>query len=118
MYQTTTEIAKEIRQNLKKEYPTSKFAVRKNHHSSITVVLKSSSEKILTETIDYKSINHYHVDSDDKLTALGKEFIKKSLKVINKRNWDNSDIQSDYFDVNFYLHMTIGEYDKPFIQTV
>jgi len=33
-------------------------------------------------------------------------------------NYDNSDSQSDYFDVNFYLNIGIGRYDKPFKEVV
>ena len=28
-------------------------------------------------------------------------------------NYDNSDISTDYFDVGYYAHIAIGEWDKP-----
>ena len=28
-------------------------------------------------------------------------------------NYDNSDISTDYFDVGYYAHLAIGEWDKP-----
>jgi hypothetical protein len=36
------------------------------------------------------------------------------LAIINKRNWDKSDIQTDYFDVGFYLTLSQGKWDKNF----
>jgi len=35
-------------------------------------------------------------------------------KIANVQNWDNSRIEEDYFDVNYYLNLYIGKWDKPF----
>ena len=43
-----------------------------------------------------------------------KDLIEKILKVLNHRNYDNSDIQSDYFDIGHYVHINIGKWDKPY----
>ena len=62
----------------------------------------------------YADVNHYYIDSDDRLTPKAKEMFKNVKKIVNKRNWDKSDIQTDYFDVNFYYDINIGKYNKPF----
>lgn len=50
------------------------------------------------------------------LTEKGFNLIKRITELTDKFNWDNSDTQTDYFDVKFYLHLIIGEYNKPLIQ--
>ena len=50
------------------------------------------------------------------LTEAGYNLFKRVVEIIQQYNYDNSDIQTDYFDVNFYLSLSIGKWDKPFIQ--
>jgi len=59
-------------------------------------------------------INHYYIDSDWQLTEKGKEILKKINEIANKYNWDNSDIMTDYFDVNYYFHLSLGNENKDF----
>lgn len=46
-----------------------------------------------------------------------KEFISKVLQAANKGNHDNSDVQTDYFDVGFYVDLNIGQWNKPYVYT-
>ena len=32
-------------------------------------------------------------------------------------NYDNSDIQTDYFDIGWYVDINVGKWDKPFVYT-
>lgn len=43
------------------------------------------------------------------------EVISKLYELINIENYDNSDTMTDYFNVGYYSHITIGKWDKPFI---
>ena len=61
------------------------------------------------------SVNQYHIDSDWQFTTKGKELLKKVIEITNKYNYDNSDVMTDYFDVNYYLHIVLGDYNKLFI---
>ena len=38
------------------------------------------------------------------------------MQIVNQYNYDNSDSQTDYFDVNFYTHLNLGKWNKPFIE--
>jgi len=49
------------------------------------------------------------------LTEAGHKLFREVNKIVNYYNYDNSDIQSDYFNVNFYCHLSIGKWDKPYI---
>lgn len=39
--------------------------------------------------------------------------IKKIAEAINKNNYDNSEIMTDYHDVGFYAWLKLGDYKKP-----
>lgn len=62
----------------------------------------------------YEQLNHYSVSDDFHLTEEAKSVINKALQIINSYNFDDSDGQIDYFHTNFYTHMSIGKWDKPF----
>lgn len=68
-------------------------------------------------------INQYSFNDDydkDKwnngvfLTEKGYNLLKRICKIVQQYNYDNSEPITDYFDVNFYFDLSIGEYDKPF----
>ena len=62
----------------------------------------------------YEQINNYYVKEDFHLTEEAKSVINQALNIINSYNFDDSDSQIDYFHTNFYTHMSIGKWDKPF----
>ena len=41
-------------------------------------------------------------------------FLKEVFTVMNKGNHDNSDVQTDYFDVGWYVDVNIGQWNKPY----
>jgi hypothetical protein len=41
-------------------------------------------------------------------------FLKELLPAMNMGNHDRSDIQSDYFDVGWYVDVNIGRWNKPY----
>ncbi len=42
-------------------------------------------------------------------------FLKELVPAMNNGNHDNSDIQTDYFDVGWYIDINIGRWNKPYI---
>lgn len=48
------------------------------------------------------------------LTKQGYELFKRVVEIINQYNYDNSDSQTDYSDVNFYVHLSIGKWNKDY----
>lgn len=60
----------------------------------------------------YSTVNPYwyqrHFDGD----ALA--FLTEMHAAMNEGNHDNSDIQSDYFDVGWYAHVNLGKWNKPY----
>jgi hypothetical protein len=41
-------------------------------------------------------------------------FLKEVIPAMNNGNHDNSDIQTDYFDVGWYIDVNIGKWNKPY----
>ena len=41
-------------------------------------------------------------------------FLNEVLAAMNKGNHNNSDVQTDYFDVGWYVDVTIGTWNKPY----
>jgi hypothetical protein len=105
----STDAIKIIRDDLKKEFPKFKFMIarERNSYSSLRVAIVSGPVAFATKhdgtPWPFADINHYYP-----MNYKNGEILKKILETINKKNWDRSDIQTDYFDVGFYLTVTQG----------
>jgi hypothetical protein len=49
------------------------------------------------------------------LTYQGYMLLKRVCQIVEQYHYVDSDIQTDYYNTNFYFHLQIGDYDKPFI---
>jgi hypothetical protein len=106
----SAEAAKVIRQELKAAFPKVKFSVRIRHFSALSVTIMKAPFRFSDE--DHCQLNHYHAGN-----YKNSDILKKMIAIINKKNWDRSDAMVDYFDVGFYLTMSQGAWDKPFVYT-
>ena len=52
--------------------------------------------------------------SDMKMTEYGFKIAKKLFNIMHKNYWDESDIQTDYFNQAFYGNLYLGSYEKPY----
>ena len=57
-------------------------------------------------------VNPYHYK--DHFTGRALQFIKEVHTAMMKGNHDNSDIQTDYFDVGWYVDINIGRWNRPY----
>lgn len=64
-------------------------------------------------TSGYESVNPYHFKSHYSGKALA--FITEVYAAMMVGNHDNSDIQTDYFDVGWYTEICIGKWNAPYI---
>ena len=84
-----------------------------------TDIDKPYGNKMSTEQIEYIRKNQsldvntywYH----EHYSGKAKAFLKEILAAMNGGNHDNSDVQTDYFDVGWYVDVNIGSWDKPYI---
>lgn len=139
---TTKDIAERIRHFCKKRYPECAFSIRKRDHNSIGLALmkapysvfetpdiekipsgrfhsKEDDVKYWNQTIEkgHHGVNQYYINDDHMLNAKGKEIMNFLKDCTLVYNFDDSDAQTDYFHTNFYIDLSIGKWDKPFIKT-
>jgi hypothetical protein len=62
-----------------------------------------------TDSID---VNPYHFRSH--FSGKAKQALEQLIAAMNDGNHDNSDIQTDYFDVGWYIDVNIGKWNKPY----
>ena len=64
---------------------------------------------------NYQVNPYYAHESGD--AQIGK-FFEELVAAMKGQMWyDNSDIQTDYFDTAYYLNINVGQYDKPYQHT-
>jgi hypothetical protein len=111
-------VNEKIRADLKEQFPNLSFSVKKDSRKIYITLLSGNFKafKALTsaEERGYQSLNPYYIEDDPTLTDEAKNVMMMVKEITQKYNYDNSDIQSDYFDVNFYLGLSIGNYEKPY----
>jgi hypothetical protein len=61
---------------------------------------------------DYLDVNPYHFR--DHFDGVAKQVLIEILEAMNTGNWDESDIQTDYFNVGWYVDVKIGSWQKPY----
>jgi hypothetical protein len=126
-------IAPKIKAILAKYKVKGSLAVR--NHSTLVLNLKSGSIDLIENYIDTDSKTfHGNKMSQDQIDYIrskksmdvnpywfkehfsGKslDFLKEIFVAMNDGNWDKSDIQSDYFNVGWYVDVNIGKWDKPY----
>lgn len=140
MAYVSTQKTAEIRAKLKEVFPEIKFLVNRgtNYNGALNVHIMRSPYKFLNVeryiarfngnppvpaeqltnilngegyTLD---INPYHLHSTDTLYE-NVGIIEKILDICNDGNWDRSDVRSDYFDVGWYINLTVGKGDKYYV---
>ena len=62
---------------------------------------------------DVEQVNEYYLEDNFEGRIL--EMFLDIRKIMNSGNHDNSDIMTDYFDVGWYIAITIGRWNKPYI---
>jgi hypothetical protein len=141
---STTDIAKRIRAELKTKYPACKFSIRTHYFSggsSIDINLMAGNFPVIDadkvkevydkdtrcsqrhtlkeviESLGHHQINHYYIDTDTLMTDKAKEMFTEVVRISNQYNYNDSDIQSDYFSVRFYASFSIGKWDNYYVNT-
>ena len=57
-------------------------------------------------------VNPYYYK--DHFSGRALKFLKEVMPIMNDGNWDKSDIQTDYFNVGWYVDVNIGKWNKPY----
>ena len=126
-------LAPAIKAVLKKYNVKGSLAV--NNHSTLVLNIKSGSIDFIENFIQTdKDLPYGKHMSDDQVAYIRKNrsldvnvywykehfsgkalaFLSEVIPLMNKGNHDNSDVQTDYFDVGWYVDVNIGKWDKPY----
>jgi hypothetical protein len=85
-----------------------------NNHSTLVLNISKGAIDFRALSIGRFSdqVNHYYIDKQ--FTGVAREFLEEAYKAMMVGNHNNSDIQTDYFDVGFYVNINIGKWDRPY----
>jgi hypothetical protein len=122
------DIAKALREYVKKKYPNCKFSVSIQRYSGGQSLYVSLQEADFNPLIDEShwsvsksgnksfDVNQYHIENSKQLTPQAISVLKDVRNFYNQFNYNHSDPSTDYFNVRFYDTITIGSWDKGFVQ--
>ena len=112
----STEEVKVIREELKKNFPSRlgwKLSIVRRDYLSLSIsIIKAPFELRNDQNNSYEPVNQYWIESRENTQSIPP--LKKIFEIANKNNYNRSDVQSDYFDVGYYLNISIGHFGKPF----
>jgi len=110
-------IAPAVKAILKKYNVKASLAVR--NHMTLVLNVKQGSIDFIKDYGDSEDatkfgiqVNPYHYKSH--FTGKSVKFLEEVITAMNDGNHDRSDIQSDYFDVGWYVDVNIGQWNKPY----
>lgn len=117
-------IAPKVKALLKKYNLKGSLSVR--HHSTVVLTVKSGTidfignyyettnldDRLKRDRLTSLDVNPYWYQ--DNFTGKAKQFLEDVFAVLNEGNHNNSDIQTDYFDVGHYVDVNIGKWDQPY----
>ncbi len=63
----------------------------------------------------YLPVNRYCVKN--RFSGIALDFMNELLDIVETGHYDNSDPMSEYFDVAWYIEITIGKPNKPYVLT-
>jgi hypothetical protein len=99
----------EIRNQLKQELPAFKFSVTREHYSCLNVAIISGP---LDFGLAYFQVNQYYID--EHYTAEIRKVLKKVNEIASKDERIIC-VDADYGSVpNYYIHISVGKWDKPY----
>ena len=115
---TTKDIANIMRTWLKERFSDCKFSVTSTWNTLDIRLLEAPFEALRRDSIHYKygdyNVNHYWLDRDKDLTSETLAMFAEIIEVMNSYRMDDSDGMIEYFHTNFYPHVAIGKWNKPF----
>jgi len=97
-----------------KAYPSIKYSLSIQHNSSITCRITQGPKFLDNDGKGSVDVNVYWIDSHYQNNPEAATVLNKILECLNIDNYDNSDTQTDYFDVGHYSHIEIGKWNKPY----
>lgn len=112
-------ISKNLKPVLKKFGVKGSLSVR--NHSTIVLTLKSGKIDFFADYGDSEDARKFGIDVNpywfhEHFTGKSKQFLTEAFRALKSANWyDESDIQTDYFNTAYYFRINVGKWNKPYI---
>ena len=112
-------IAKNLKPVLKKFGVKGTLSV--SNHSTIVLTLKSGKVDFFADYGDSEDARKFGIDVNpywfhEHFTGKSKQFLTEAFRALKSANWyDESDIQTDYFNTAYYFRINVGKWNKPYI---
>lgn len=109
-----------IAAELKKVMPKGwRYSLAVHHHSTLCLTISAAPVDLIALNIRrpenkgaYLRLNAHHLSHEYQGDLL--QVFNAINDALNLENYDNSDIQTDYFDVGHYVDIRIGRWNRPF----
>lgn len=117
----TQEMKKNVAAKLKDVVPAGwKYTLSVKDHSTLYFNLKEipaeyKLAKDLAEVIEQQGYCQLRGTNDVFKSTKHSLIFEKIWEILNDTNYDNSDSQSDYFDVGYYCYVNFGRWNKALI---
>ena len=113
----SSEAVKEKRNALKKAFPEYKISVTGRHHSSIYVSFLSGPIEMITNPFNgsrCESVNQFYIKEHYEGFPEVRDILLKTYEIVNKNNGEEV-YDGDYGSVpNFYVNISVGDYERPY----
>ena len=116
---STKDVAARVREYVKMQWSQYKFSIRTQYYSggsAIHLTLVSGPEKAFKDgaTRTYISTMRNVEGFEKDLTEIVFHVMSDVCDFMQSYNYDDSDGMIDYFDTNFYSHVYVGDWNKPY----
>jgi hypothetical protein len=113
------ELAKQVRKELKKLYPNIKFSVTSDYLSVDVAIMEADidflSEDDRKNGVKDKSLNHFYLEDYYEKGSKQLEVVQKVFDLVTQNQRIITE-DGDYGKVpNYYIHIKVGKWDKPFV---
>ena len=110
-------IAPKVKAILKKYKVKGSLAVR--NHSTLVLNVKEGALDMYKDFAKTEDAEKFGIQVNpywykEHFNGKTKAFLSEVIPAMNDGNWDKSDIQSDYFNVGWYVSVNIGKWNKPY----
>ena len=92
-----------------------------HNHSTIVLTVKSGKIDFFADYGDREDARKFGIDVNpywfhEHFTGKSKQFLTEAFRALKSANWyDESDIQTDYFNTAYYFRINVGKWNKPYI---
>ena len=112
-----SKLAPKIKAICKKYGVKASLAVR--NHSTLVLNVKSGKIEFISDYGNSDDARKFGIQVNpywykDHFVGKSKAFLSEVIPAMNDGNWDKSDIQTDYFNVGWYIDVNIGKWNKPY----